>query len=133
MHPPTTTGVDARVYARVYFRADVIAEQLLREGGDGDLDPESFFQLNRRRALHEFAHDANLGEASVHRVWNRWVRAAAPNLKEVGKCCERLIWGLYVKLTVWVVRVQPVHAVLANSDVRWNFGGGSIWQLDREL
>ena len=89
MHPPTTTGVDARVHARVYLRVDAIAEQLLREGGDGDFDPESFFQLNRRRALHEFTHDANLGEAGVHGIWNRWVRAAAPNLKEVSKRCKR--------------------------------------------
>jgi hypothetical protein len=42
VHPPTTTGVDARVHARVYLRVDAIAEQLLREGGDGDLDPKAF-------------------------------------------------------------------------------------------
>jgi hypothetical protein len=111
----------------VYFRADAIAEPLLREGGDGDFDPESFLQLNGCSALHEFTHDANLGEASVHRIWNRWVRAAAPNLKEVSKRCKRLVWSFNVELTVWVVRVQPVHAVLANSDVWWNFGGASIW------
>ena len=126
MHPPTTTGVDARVYTRVYFRADAIPEQLLREGGDGDLDPESFFQLNGRSALYEFAHDANLGEASVHGVWNRWVRAATPDLKEVGERCECLVWSLYVELAVWFMRVQPVHAVLVDANVWWNFCGSPI-------
>ena len=106
---------------------------MLREGGDGDLDPESFFQLNGRSALYEFAHDANLGEASVHGVWNRWVRAATPDLKEVGERCECLVWSLYVELAVWFMRVQPVHAVLVDANVRWNFCGGSVWQFDREL
>jgi hypothetical protein len=108
-------------------------EQLLREGGDGDLDPKAFRQLNGRSAIHEFAHNANLGKARVHGIWNRCVRASAPDLKEVGERCKRLVWGLYVQLTVWIMGVLPVHAVLVDPNVWRNFCGGPIWQLDREL
>jgi len=97
VHPPTTTGVDARIHARVYLRVDAIAEQLLREGGDGDLDSKAFRKLNGGGACDELAHDADFGKARVHCIWNRCVRAAAPDLKEVGKCCERLVRGLYVE------------------------------------
>ena len=38
-----------------------------------------------------------------------------------------------MELTVWVMCVQPVHAVLVDANVWRNLCGGSIRQLDREL
>ena len=38
-----------------------------------------------------------------------------------------------MELTVWFVRVQPVHAVVIDANVRWDFCSGAIRQLDREL